>query len=85
MKSDVINWALTLVLAVLAVASVILALQTIFLTHEFRTLSVQASIASNSMLQARSLANDVGLYNQKSPNPELTKILSAVQARPVAH
>jgi hypothetical protein len=85
MKSDLTNWVLTLVLALFAMASVILALQTIFLTREFRSLSVQASVANNSLLQARALANDVGLYNQKSPSPELTRILSSVQARPVVH
>ena len=82
MKSDLTNSILTFVLGVLAVAGVIFALQTIFLTREFRSLSVQASIANNSLAQARALANDVGLYNQKSPSPELTKILQAVQAKP---
>lgn len=85
MKSDLINWMLTLVLGVLAVATVILAVRTIMLTHEFRTLSTQAAIANNSLLQARALANDVGLYNQKSPSPELTKILAAVQGKAAAH
>jgi hypothetical protein len=84
MKSDLANWLLTLVLAVLAVVCVILSLQTIFLTREFRSLSLQASIANNSLLQVRSLANDAGLYNQKSPNPELTKILSVASGRPAA-
>ena len=82
MKSDLTNWLLTLILAVFAVACVILSLQTIFLTREFRSLSLQASIANNSLLQVRSLANDAGLYNQKSPNPELTKILRLSQAAP---
>ena len=67
MKSDLTNWLLTLILAVFAVACVILSLQTIFLTREFRSLSLQASIANNSLLQVRSLANDASLFNQKSP------------------
>jgi hypothetical protein len=85
MKSDLINWMLTLVLGVLAVATVILAVRTANLMHEFRMLSTQAAVANNSLLQARALANDVGLYNQKSPSPELTRILTAVQGRPAAH
>jgi hypothetical protein len=84
MKSDLINWTLTLVLGLLAVVTVFLAVRTIILAHEFRTLSTQAALANNSLLQARSLANDVGLYNQKYPSPELTKILATVQGRPAA-
>jgi hypothetical protein len=84
MKSELTSLFLTFVLGVLAVAGVLFALQTIFLTRELRSLSVQATIANNSLLQAQSLANDVGLYNQKSPSPELTRLLAAVQARPAA-
>jgi hypothetical protein len=85
MKSDLINWIMTLVLGVLALVSVILAVRTVVFTRDLRTLSTQAALANNSMLQARSLANDVGLYNQKSPSPELTRILAAVQGKPAAH
>ena len=84
MKSELTSFVLTFVLGVLAIAGVIFALQTIFLTREFRSLSVEATIANNSLLQAQSLANDVGLYNQKSPSPELTRLLAAVQAKPAA-
>ena len=84
MKCDTTNAILTFVLGVLAVAGVIFALQTIFLTREFRQLSVQATFANNSILQAQALAGDVAAYNQKNPNPELTKILQAVQAKPAA-
>jgi hypothetical protein len=59
-------------------------LQTIFLTREFRSLSVQATYANNSLLQAQSLAADVGAYNAKSPSPELTKLLAAIQSKPAA-
>ena len=84
MKSELTGLFLTFVLGVLAVAGVLFALQTIFLTREFRTLSVQATLANNSLMQAQALANDVGLYNQKSPSPELIRLLQAVQARPAA-
>jgi hypothetical protein len=84
MKCDTTNAILTFVLGVLAVAGVIFALQTIFLTREFRQLSVQATFANNSILQAQSLAADVAAYNQKNPSLELTKILQAVQAKPAA-
>jgi hypothetical protein len=84
MKCDTTNAILTFVLGVLAVAGVIFALQTIFLTREFRQLSVQATFANNSILQAQSLAADVAAFNQKNPSPELTRILQAVQAKPAA-
>jgi hypothetical protein len=85
MKCDTTNTILTFVLGVLAVAGVIFALQTIFLTRELRTLTMQATIANTSLLQAQALANDAVAYNQRNPSPELTKLLQAAQTKPVAH
>ena len=33
-------------------------------------------------MQVQALAQDVAAYNQKSPSPELTKLLSVAQATP---
>ncbi len=85
MKCDTMNAILTFVLGVLAVAGVVFALQTIFLTREFRQLSVQATFANNSILQAQALAADVSGYNQKNPSLELTKALQSVQTKPATH
>ena len=85
MKCDSTNCILTFVLGVLAVAGVIFALQTIFLTREFRSLTVQAAMANSSLMQVQSLANDVATYNQKAASPELTKILQSAQAKVTAH
>jgi uncharacterized protein YccT (UPF0319 family) len=82
MKSETTNTILTFVLGMLAIAGVIFALQTIFLTREFRALTVQATIANNSLMQVQALAQDVAAYNQKSPSAELTKLLSVAQATP---
>ena len=84
MKCETTNTILTFVLGVFAVAGVIFALQTIFLTRELRSLTVQATIANSSLVQVQTLANDVAAYNQKTPSPELTKLLQAVQAKPAA-
>lgn len=84
MKCDTTNAILTFVLGVLAVAGVIFVLQTIFLMREFRTLSVQATLANGSLQQAQALAADVAAYNQKNPSPELTKVLQSVQTKPAA-
>jgi hypothetical protein len=82
MKCETTNTILTFVLGVLAVAGVIFAMQTFFLTREFRALTVQATIANNSLLQVQALANDVAAYNQKTPSAELTKLLTAAQTAP---
>jgi hypothetical protein len=85
MKCGMTNTVLTFVLGVLAVAGVIFALQTIFLTRELRTLTMQATFSNTSLAQAQSLAADVGAYNQKNPSPELTKLLQSIQTKPAAH
>jgi hypothetical protein len=84
MKCNSTNCILTFVLAALAVAGVIFALKTIFLTREFRSLTSRANQAQTSLLQAQSLANDVVLYNQKNPSLELTKSLQAIQVKSAA-
>jgi hypothetical protein len=66
-------------LGVLAIAGVIFAIQTFNLTREFRALTMQASVANNSLLQVQALAADVAAYNQKTPSPELTRLLNAAQ------
>jgi hypothetical protein len=72
---------LTFVLGVLAVAGVIFALQTIFLTREFRSLTFQATVDNTYLVQAQGLANDVAAYNQKAQSPELTKMLQTAQGK----
>ena len=82
MKSNTTNAVLTFVLGALAVAGVVFALQTIFLTRELRSLTFQATAYNAYLLQAHALANDVADYNQKTPSPELTRLLKAAQAKP---
>jgi hypothetical protein len=79
MKSETTNTVLTFVLGMLAIAGAIFAVQTIFLTREFRSLTVQATVANNNLMQVQALAQDVGAYNQKNPSAELTKLLTATQ------
>ena len=85
MKCDSTNCILTFVLGVLAVAGVIFALQTIFLTRDFRQTTADATLANTGLLQAQALANDVALYNQKTPDPQLTKILQSTLTKPATH
>jgi hypothetical protein len=79
MKCETTNTILTFVLGVLAIAGVVFAIQTFNLTREFRSLTVQATVANNSLMQVQALAADVAAYNQKTPSPELTKLLNAAQ------
>jgi len=82
MKCETMNTVLTFVLGALALLGVIFALQTIFRTREYRSMTVQAAQANNAIMRVQSLANDVQAYNQKNPSPELTRILQSVQAKP---
>src|SRR5664279_2749125 len=85
MKTDLTNWILTVVLSVLAVAGAVLVVRTVMQTHEWRTISTQATGQNSFIAQSQVLLNDVAAYNQKNPSPELTKLLQALQARPAAH
>ena len=77
MKNDNITTALNLVLAVLAIFGVIFALQTIFRTRELRSLQIQAANINANYMRLQALGADVNAYNQKTPSPELTRILQA--------
>ncbi len=75
---------LTFALGFLAVLGVIFAVQTMFLTREFRSLQIQAMQGQNGLMRVQALANDALAYNQKTPSPELARILQIAQAKPAA-
>ena len=77
MKCETMNSALTFVLGAFVVLGVIFALQTIFRTREIRILQIQAANINANYMRLQALANDVNAYNQKTPSPELTRILQA--------
>jgi hypothetical protein len=85
MKCETTNTVLTYMLGVLALLGVIFALQTIFRTREYRSLSVQAAVDNNALVRVQALANDVQAYNLKNPSPELARILQSIQAKPATH
>lgn len=84
MKCDTTNTILTFVLGFLAVLGVIFALQTIFLTRQFRSLQIQAMQSQNGLMRIQALVNDTEAYSQKSPTPELTRILQIPKGKPAA-
>jgi hypothetical protein len=81
MKSETMNSVLTFVLGVFIVLGVIAALRTINRTRELRSLQIQAANINANYMRLQALANDVNAYNQnqKSPSPELTRILQATR------
>ena len=80
MKPDMTNTILTFFLGVLAVLGVVVALQTMFLTRDLRNLQAQATQCQNALMRVQSLANETATYNQKTPSPELLRILQSAQA-----
>ena len=80
MKSDMTNSILTFILGVLAVLGVIFALRTMFLTRDFRTMQQQAVQCQTILMRVQALANETAAYNQKTPSPELLRILQSAQA-----
>ncbi len=82
MKNDNITTLLNLVLAVSVILGVVFALQTIFRTHELRTLQIQANQANAYRMAVESLANDTLAYSQKNPNADILRIVQPAQAKP---
>ena len=82
MKNDNVTTALNLVLAVLAIAGVFFAMQTIFRTRTLRALQIQAAQANAYRMAVEALAQDAFAYSQKNPNPEIQRILQTIQAKP---
>ena len=84
MKNDTTTTALNFVLAALVLLGVVFALLAMNRTRELRQLSLNATIANNSLMRAQSLANDVAAYNATAKSDDLTKILTAIQPKPAA-
>ena len=83
MKCGITNGILTFALGALAVAGVVLVLRTVIQTRELRTMSPQVTVESGYLTQAQMLLGDVAAYNQKTPSPELTKLLQSLPTKPV--
>jgi hypothetical protein len=47
-------------------------------------LTLDATIANNTIMRAASLANDTAAYNVQAKSPELARILAAIQPKPAA-
>jgi hypothetical protein len=84
MKNDTLTTVLNFVLAVLVILGVMFALMVILRTSEMRRLNAGAVIANTELMRAQGLVNDANAFNQTAKNPDLTRILQSVQAKPAA-
>jgi hypothetical protein len=82
MKCETTNTVLTLVLALLVVAGVIFALQSIFRTREFRTLQSQIIARQTNLNRLNLLLNEAILYGKT--HPDINRIVQPFEAKPVA-
>jgi hypothetical protein len=79
MKCETMNSVLTFVLGAFVVLGVWFAVRTINQTRELRSLQIQAASINANYMRLQALANDVNAYNQKTPSPELKRILDATR------
>ncbi len=84
MKSDTTTAILNFVLAALVLLGVVFALMVIFNTHTLRQLSSTATADQAILARAQALANDTVAYNATAKNPDMTRILQAIQPKPAA-
>lgn len=82
MKCDTTNTVLTLVLAVLVLASVLLTLQTMLRTREFGSMNAQLNFARNSLIQEQALFNDCQEYGKT--HPDINRVLQPFESKPAA-
>jgi hypothetical protein len=83
MKSGTTNAVLTLMLAVLVLAGVLFALQTIFRTRELRSISMEANLANSGLVREQAFFNDVLVYAKT--HPAINPILESVESKPATH
>lgn len=82
MKCETTNTVLTLILALLVMAGVVFALQSIFRTREFRTLQSQVIARQTNMNRLNLVLNEAMVYGKT--HPDINRILQPFEAKPVA-
>ena len=81
MKNDTTTTFLNFILAALVIFGVFI---TILNMHDTHTLPIMNSKA-NFIARVQALAVDTANYNAQAKNPDLARILQAVEAKPAAH
>ena len=80
MKCDTTNTILTLLLALLVLAGVLFALQSIFRQREFRNLQAQVIARQTNMNRLNLLLNEAMVYGKT--HPDVNRILQPFVAKP---
>lgn len=81
MKSDTTNTILTLLLALLVLAGVVFALQSIFRQREVRNLQAQVVARQTNMNRLNLLLNEAMVYGKT--HPDINRIIQPFVAKPV--
>jgi hypothetical protein len=81
MKSDTTTTVLNYILAVMVILGVVFALLGMTRQRELRALTTNATTANAMLMRAQGLANDAAAFNISAKNPELARILQAVQPK----
>ena len=81
MKSDSLNTVLNIVLAVFVLLAVSCAYLSLSRTAKVRTLNQAAGQAQSLLMKTQTLLNELNVYNQHTPNPELTRLLQPYSAK----
>ena len=82
MKCDTTNTILTLLLALLVLAGVLFALQSIFRQREFRNLQAQVIARQTNMNRLNLLLNESVVYSKT--HPDINRVIQPFVAKPVA-
>jgi ABC-type transporter Mla subunit MlaD len=81
MKCETTHTILTLLLALLVLAGVLFALQSIFRTREFRTLQSQVIARQTNLNRLNALLNEAIVYGKT--HPDINRIIQPFEAKPV--
>lgn len=82
MKCETTNTVLTLLLALLVLAGVVFALQSILRQREFRNLQAQVVLRQTNMNRLNMLLNEASLYGKT--HPDINRLLQPFVAKPAA-
>ena len=82
MKCETTNTVLTLLLALLVLAGVLFAVQSILRTREFRTLQAQIFSRQTNMNRLNLLLNEAVVYGKT--HPDINRIIQPFETKPVA-
>jgi len=80
MKSETTNTVLTFVLAVLVLAGVLFALQSIFRSRELRNLQAQTIACQSNMNRLNLLLNEAIIYGKV--HPDIDHVIQPFEAKP---